>query len=206
MKRKASELEDGPQFGAWSPSSNYSASSSGSPSRYDFGSMMHTSKPHTLNRSHINTRTRKRFRDDRPDIDVIHHNTLAKLFGAQRQQFFLPPTILENDSTGEVPAPASIIEPTQKSLHSFFSISHTPVPKIGPRSSSINMSNGDALNKCDDCGNALDPSAGKSSGDCEMMDLDQEYECASCHRNVCDTCAVRGDERICLECAIPGGG
>ena len=32
----------------------------------------------------LNTRTRKRYRDDRPNEEVIHENTLKKLFDAQR--------------------------------------------------------------------------------------------------------------------------
>lgn len=34
----------------------------------------------------------------------------------------------------------------------------------------------------------------------------QVYACAMCGRHVCDTCAVRGDVRSCLECANPGNG
>jgi hypothetical protein len=35
--------------------------------------------------SYFNSRTRKRFRDSRPDEETIHQNTLSKLFAAQRQ-------------------------------------------------------------------------------------------------------------------------
>src|SRR2546423_956315 len=34
---------------------------------------------------YFNSRTRKRFRDSRPDEETIHQNTLSKLFSAQRQ-------------------------------------------------------------------------------------------------------------------------
>jgi hypothetical protein len=45
-----------------------------------------------------------------------------------------------------------------------------------------------------------------------MMDVDGDdddgsaYACANCSKRVCDTCAVRGDWRVCLECANPGNG
>lgn len=32
------------------------------------------------------------------------------------------------------------------------------------------------------------------------------YSCVNCGKRVCDTCAVRGDWRVCLECANPGNG
>lgn len=32
------------------------------------------------------------------------------------------------------------------------------------------------------------------------------YACAYCAKTVCDMCAVRGDVRVCLECANPGNG
>ena len=37
-------------------------------------------------RHHMNTRTRKRFRDGRPDEETIHQNTLAKLYAGARQE------------------------------------------------------------------------------------------------------------------------
>lgn len=37
-------------------------------------------------------------------------------------------------------------------------------------------------------------------------DQGSAYACAKCSRRVCDICAVRGDHRVCLECANPGNG
>lgn len=43
-------------------------------------------------------------------------------------------------------------------------------------------------------------SAAAADGDADA------YACAHCRNRVCDTCAVRGDRRVCLECANPGSG
>ena len=70
---------------------------------------------------------------------------------------------------------------------------------------------------CEDC---YAPLLTKQSGqgiDAEMLDvdvlpelvdpdIDEGWQCAVCAKRVCDTCAIRGDYRICLECAVPGGG
>ena len=49
----------------------------------------HYSSPPTMlsetGPSYFNSRTRKRFRDSRPDEETIHQNTLSKLFSAQKQ-------------------------------------------------------------------------------------------------------------------------
>jgi len=51
--------------------------------------------------------------------------------------------------------------------------------------------------------------------DAEMLDVDgtlvdpevsEGWSCSLCRKRVCDTCAVRGNYRVCLECAVPGGG
>jgi hypothetical protein len=57
--------------------------------------------------------------------------------------------------------------------------------------------------------------ASRSAIDVDMMDVegplidcevDDAWECNRCRKRVCDTCAVRGESRICLECANPGHG
>ena len=212
MKRKADELDEGLSWGSWSPSnsSNRSTSSYGSPQK-TVGSLPW---PRPM-ASNVNLRTRKRVRDNRPNEDAIHQNTLAKLFSAQRQ----PESIAVAGGSLGVPPSAvasisqSVPSPAQRNLHSFFAISHQPtsVDHIVPTKPGLVA---ELIGACEDCGNTLNLLARVSCLDTEMMDLDtaaqlaydDDYACANCHRRVCDTCAVRGDHRLCLECAIPGGG
>lgn len=37
-------------------------------------------------------------------------------------------------------------------------------------------------------------------------EIDEAWQCAVCGKRTCDACAVKGDYRVCLECAVPGGG
>lgn len=186
-----------------------------------------------------NSRTRKRFRDGRPAEETIHHNTLAKLFEAQRQIHVdeqkgdwqmsspaispltqWPPLHLSSNSTlvWQGP-PRSFDQPerNQKSLDSFFGgVSKKQIhPKqassmMFPFSTLQNMA--PAVPRCEDCNAGLLPTQGEASvttTDAACMDIDliqDEWACACCSRQVCDTCAVRGDYRICLECAVSGGG
>jgi len=61
--------------------------------------------------------------------------------------------------------------------------------------------------RCGECESALlrDQSSGETM-EVDMMDVDilsgaDMWACTACGKNVCDTCAVRGDGRVCLECA-----
>ncbi|KAF1810359.1 hypothetical protein P152DRAFT_95942 [Eremomyces bilateralis CBS 781.70] len=130
-------------------------------------------------------RTRKRFRDDRPDEATVHENTINKLFDAQRQPeppvpFF---TRLHNATRQELPS-----DPIQRTnLHSFWSLPGTPhnMPTRPPHRTSV-MNEGV---KCDDC-------------DCFVPSSEAEdSQCSSCGRTVCSRCAVVRDMRSCLECA-----
>ena len=64
------------------------------------------------------------------------------------------------------------------------------------------------LTGCEDCGNTLDTSQDITRNDMDMdlMDIDagDELSCSACGRKVCDTCAVRRDRRMCLECVNHG--
>lgn len=221
MKRKASYLDGDNDISPWISRSPLSDSSTGSFTSPDRASIKPVSRvvypsPSISNISGPNPRTRKRFRDNRPDVNMIHQSTLAKLYSAQKADH-------SAHSGSEKPLCSFVSNipsqqrdtrhiPTQRSLHSFFNISQ-PQPSTTnstpPRQEAQNLPE-----LCSGCGNHLLNDLARPSGDHEMMDVDQtsdaytdeDYECASCQRRVCDTCAVRGDQRICLECALPGRG
>ncbi|PWY91190.1 hypothetical protein BO70DRAFT_376930 [Aspergillus heteromorphus CBS 117.55] len=69
---------------------------------------------------HLHSRTRKRFRNDRPDEEVVYENTLRWLYTAQQQQPTpAPPT--DEDASEPEPVPSSeIVDPRQQTLHKFF--------------------------------------------------------------------------------------
>ncbi|PYI05801.1 hypothetical protein BO78DRAFT_461751 [Aspergillus sclerotiicarbonarius CBS 121057] len=67
---------------------------------------------------HLHSRTRKRFRNDRPDDEVVYENTLRWLFTAQQQH--QPPTAATEETEPEaVPSP-EIVDPRQQTLLKFF--------------------------------------------------------------------------------------
>ncbi|GLA53622.1 hypothetical protein CBS63078_7812 [Aspergillus niger] len=72
---------------------------------------------------HLHSRTRKRFRNDRPDDEVVYENTMRWLFTAQQQQQHQAPTpsIDEDEATEPEPVPSSeIVDPRQQTLLKFF--------------------------------------------------------------------------------------
>lgn len=182
---------------------------------------------------YLDLRTRKRYRDGRPDEVIIHENTLKKLFDAQRQQhthdtanaFQTSP--LQNNagvSSGHAIHPEAPIERNQTSIEAFFGkknkirndaqsqceTSATQRPMTTPYGKTA----ASALT-CEDCDTPLLAKDAGEAMDVDMLHFDgisvdpqiQDcWACVHCSRRVCDTCAVRGDCRICLECAVPGGG
>lgn len=214
--------------------------------------------------THANSRTRKRFRDGRPDEETIHQNTLSKLYAAQKQvQGFSDTAPANNEqvhgyttdpafaasspssahfrheaSASLVAGPAQMIPTTkprgQRSLDYFLTGSggtpnsqsktahssptyNPPAPplwhgtNIPPRS----PLNSASIMTCEDCYAPLLTATYRSAVDTEMMDvdgplieceIDDSWECGRCRKRVCDTCAVRREARICLECANPGHG
>jgi len=174
----------------------------------------------TSQSSSLNSRTRKRWRDNRPDESVLHRTfailtrmrptlqssshtdrkiadtTVQKLFDAQRQHPHAEPMLsVEQSHVFHHPMTA----PIQKSnLHAFWSLPHSRKPAfsslIPPQESQLSL-----VVRCEDCEVPLSTSMG---ADVEMggMDLDDELACSSCRKRVCDMCAVRGEERRCLEC------
>jgi hypothetical protein len=70
---------------------------------------------------------------------------------------------------------------------------------------------------CEDCYAPLLTKQSSEAIDAEMLDvdmlanlvdpeIDEGWQCAVCGKRTCNACAVRGDYRVCLECAVPGGG
>ncbi|TID22851.1 V-type proton ATPase catalytic subunit A [Venturia nashicola] len=98
----------------------------------------------------LNSRTRKRARDNRPDEEKIHENTFQKLFSAQRQPQI---DIMPSYTTCQPPTlPAA---PVQKStLHSFWSLPSAPPPqRVFSATHSPGFENSDF--RCDDCDREL---------------------------------------------------
>lgn len=215
MKRKANYLDEDCGVQIWNSRSPLSESSVCSHDSLD----QHSTRPipwslHPRHESKTisatNLRTRKRHRDNRPDVDVVHQTTLAKLYNAQKREQTVP----ENSSELATRSVNSLGQPgpAQRNLHSFFNI-RQPQPAMISSIQFQLQSTQSQPELCAGCGNYLRHSNAIQSLDHDAMEMDQslmcledEYECASCQRSVCDTCAVRGDQRICLECALPGTG
>ncbi|KAK1145328.1 hypothetical protein N8T08_004203 [Aspergillus melleus] len=69
---------------------------------------------------HLSSRTRKRFRNDRPEEKVVYENTLRWLFTAQQQQGpTASPEADENMDLVTLPS-SEIVDPRQQTLHKFF--------------------------------------------------------------------------------------
>lgn len=167
--------------------------------------------------SDLNSRTRKRHRDDRPEDEDVYcediflrlnfsvytltnfgcavANTISRLFNAQRQH------------PGAEPMPSQEIamarpEQVQRStLHSFWRIPKPAPTTMTDTAMAIDQPTSlapDSSMRCEDCDDPLRVD--------DAMDLDEDtvaYEkaCIACKRCVCDRCAVLGKARICLGCA-----
>ena len=165
--------------------------------------------------SYLNLRTRKRYRDDRPDQDIVHQTTLKKLFDAQRHSAPEDAHLevdMEMDRSlvvEEVQPMESQADRKQRSIESFFGGKSRHA-----RSNAVQLPSPVAVTlSCADCSAPLHTNDRQL--DMTMMDVDcqmeadevgDEWTCSSCRRRVCDTCAVRADRRTCLECVLPGGG
>ncbi|SMY23270.1 unnamed protein product [Zymoseptoria tritici ST99CH_1A5] len=142
---------------------------------------------------HLNSRTRKRHRDNRPDEESIYASTIHKLYDAQRQHPHASPIYSETNtmnSTSTVPAQRS-------TLHSFWRIPKAPATV--PMALEVNERLvTDMETFCEDCDKPLRHT--------DAMDIDQHFleedtSCKLCQRMICDTCAMLGDVRVCLPCA-----
>jgi hypothetical protein len=208
LKRKRSE-ENFCQYqtdSSSSPSSERAASIS--PTRplqwqYDGGTAMHDSQSingweaalgpmayyPTSTAQYLHGRTRKRFRDNRPDENTMHEQTLEKLYQAQQPHAIPQQTQACRPCTAST---ASKREASQASLHSFWALPHRPSLTqtfVGPAAE-------DQRSTCEDCDNVI------VADGMEIDGMDMGYGCRRCSRTVCDTCAVvvPGEGRECLQC------
>jgi hypothetical protein len=175
----------------------------------------------TPSAQHLNSRTRKRHRDDRPDENVVYGasgtwlggfaclsdladvcrraaSTIQRLYDAQRQNPHASPILSSPISApqGFEQRPSS----QRSTLYSFWQLPATTAPKMDDM---MQVDGGGAAamrghEKCEDCDRSLRYA--------DFMDVDaglleQEMACGMCRRQVCDTCAVLGDMRVCLACA-----
>ncbi|KEQ63653.1 uncharacterized protein M437DRAFT_47302 [Aureobasidium melanogenum CBS 110374] len=162
----------------------------------------------------LHSRTRKRYRDGRPEESQIHGSftsrishllsrrlhtdsecavasTVQKLFSAQRAHPHASP-IPSYPQTQDLPQDA----PAQRStLHSFWQL---------PQSSQLQVQHGtpaptmqQEVVMCEGCDRVLVPEYG-------MDTLEAETACRGCGKCVCDTCAITAEVRLCLDCAMQG--
>ncbi|PLB45536.1 hypothetical protein P170DRAFT_466828 [Aspergillus steynii IBT 23096] len=85
---------------------------------------------------HLSSRTRKRFRDDRPEDKVVYENTLRWLFTAQQQQEPTAAPSADENMELEAPPSSEIVDPRQQTLHKFFQPSQTS--SFQPRANHLN--------------------------------------------------------------------
>ena len=162
---------------------------------------------HEMASSRLNSRTRKRLRDNRPDAHIVHgvftsstqsatltslENTYQKLYQAQ-QTSFTPPTPV-------LPRPTSTSSTTsskqsQSTLHSFWELPRLPRPSTcEPTFTDIEQ-----RRQCEDCDVWLG-SMGDGSMEMDSL-LTNNDNCRACNRLVCDTCSVQGASgKECLQC------
>jgi len=164
--------------------------------------------------THLNSRTRKRHRDGRPDEEEVYASTISKLFEAQRHHPDASPMLstanhinvdmgaatYEDSAHSCAPQERSGQRQKPVTLHSFWDIPRQVEHSnqaMENRSGDLDM-RGTQGTCCDDCDRPL-PAPGTAV---DSLTNDEETMCMSCGKNVCDLCAVRADERRCLECAM----
>ena len=164
--------------------------------------------------SQLHSRTRKRFRDNRPDESTIHgtpilpsllvlalptdfwtppETTYNKLFAAARS----PPPFSYSMSPSTSISPARPQPPQrQHSLHNFWSI-----PSSAPSVSDPLTIVPSSVATCEDCEAPFDVDVFMGGMDDEDA-KGAEFGCQSCGRRVCGMCAVVevGVGRECLQC------
>ncbi|ATY62070.1 hypothetical protein A9K55_007405 [Cordyceps militaris] len=119
-KRSSSELPSSPL--------SFSSAFSSPPSNGPSPSMnLFTSRMGLINPCHLNSRTLKRFRNNRPSQEDIHQRTLQLLYTAQQPQYPGPPSPSPNvEAPPEVEQLQSSHDNNQQSLHRFWNIKSQP--------------------------------------------------------------------------------
>ncbi|KAF2794781.1 hypothetical protein K505DRAFT_274559 [Melanomma pulvis-pyrius CBS 109.77] len=199
------------------------SSSSTSRFNYDFGKRSWGLPVTRVEASDLGSRTRKRFRDNRPDERVIHEKTMHLLFSAQRNPTLAIATSSPEPQSTLLPLPA---KPQKSTLHSFWNLPAppvtiqppTPTPNAAaaaafdPQSQPQAQHQHNHLPHCEDCDAPL-----HSESSAMDMDVDMEmngagtggavgnaFACNDCGRSICGTCAVVSRTRHCLQCATTG--
>lgn len=162
----------------------------------------------------LNSRTRKRHKDDRPDEQTVYGvsawigaviemstladvcrcaaTTISRLFEAQREQPHATPITSQSPQSLQ-----SSAQPQRNTLHSFWQIRQPPASSSMAIDFPAALENHNKI-ACEDCDQAL------QDDDAMQLDegsLEQEAACELCRRLVCDKCAILGDRRVCLSCA-----
>ncbi|KAH7120004.1 hypothetical protein B0J11DRAFT_73417 [Dendryphion nanum] len=175
-------------------------------SRFQFGSSnsLNSRWSHRLDSSDMGSRTRKRFRDNRPDERVVHETTLQKLFLAQRVQPHASP-ILSAPIQPAIQAPQPPAPVQKSTLHSFWKL---PAPPAQAPPPTIRVQHFQDAPRCEDCDAPLrDEVDGMDvdvDGDVDAGGAANRFACCGCGRRVCGTCAVVKGERCCLTCVGTG--
>ncbi|KAJ0359335.1 hypothetical protein COL154_008364 [Colletotrichum chrysophilum] len=139
---------------------NSPARSDSSVESFDFPISPSLAFPHGIaTPSHLDSRTRKRFRDNRPSQEEVHQRTLQMLYSAQQQDQSMETEL----SSSPAPAPA-VARNTQKSLHSFWNIKSAQPPVSRMASPPVHQ-RALSLTSCEDCGADL------GSADADGMDI-----------------------------------
>ncbi|KAF2140975.1 uncharacterized protein K452DRAFT_299039 [Aplosporella prunicola CBS 121167] len=192
-KRKRSDSSFSPESNSSFSRSSVSPTPAGAMD-LDTPTQAHPLPAHAWGYSQANDsgRTRKRWRDNRPNEHAIHESTLKRLYNAQREHPNVAPV------SSHAANSALHHHPAQRStLHQFWSISQPPnhpvsaPPPVAPE---------DSRPRCDDCDALLRGNEGMDI-DMDGLNAGEEFGCQHCRRAVCGTCSVQGDVRSCLNCA-----
>lgn len=142
-------------------------------------------------------RTMKRWRNDRPDEGEVCRRTVKTLFDAQRT-LDLHDTASDSLALDNVP---TTTQNRQQSLHAFWQLPKSDVPETCACHIQATLSPSMA---CQDCDRKMDfsgPDAMNIDMSTSAMSVvDEDMQCTTCHRIVCDLCAIRGQYRTCLSC------
>ncbi|KAL2038354.1 hypothetical protein N7G274_009003 [Stereocaulon virgatum] len=196
LKRKRSTSAISPSTSSTATTSSRDPSSSPSPDISMLGNASVSPPPvhhPESTSSHLHSRTRKRFRDNRPDESTIHETTYNKLFAAARS----PPPLSYSISPSTSISPARPQPPQrQHSLHNFWSLPSS-APSVSHPMTIVPSSGA----TCEDCEASLDVDVFMGGMDDEDA-KGAEFGCQSCGKRVCGMCAVVevGVGRECLHC------
>ncbi|KAL2013184.1 hypothetical protein VTN00DRAFT_709 [Thermoascus crustaceus] len=133
---------------------------------------------------HLNSRTRKRFRNDRPDDQTVYENTLRWLFSAQKKQQQVTSLPMDEDMSMSLePSEPEPFDPRQQTLHKFFQpartvSSSTNASSIPQQTDSI--ADVHTMRDAADTGSATSSvKSGSGSPSSQIMDLETylEMEC-----------------------------